>query len=150
MLFLGVGGLMAQTDGQYVIKKGDHYLAHVYNETSHEWELQATTSFSPNCLWYSGRDFNISGTNHNYYFYDEYTSDYRFLNAPLEANGTLSLSSTVPETYLLGNTDEIYYFYDWDWDTYGPGVARGHKYPEATNATECAACLDGDWSSTAQ
>lgn len=126
------GNALAQTDGQYVIKKivasGEtevHYLAHVYNTTTSEWELQDATSFSPNCLWYSGPTFNLSGTHHNYYFFDG--TNYRFLSAPLAPHQDLDLSTSLPESSDLKNTDEVYYFYDWDHDAHGAGVARGHE-----------------------
>lgn len=132
LLFALLGHSWGQTDGQYVIKKivaeGDtevHYLAHVYNEITGEWELQDATSFSPNCLWYSGPRFNLSGNHHNYYFHDG--SNYRFLSAPLAAHQDIGISNTLPESSDLKNPDEIYYFYDWDQDTYGGGVARGHE-----------------------
>lgn len=140
LLFALAGNALAQgTDGQFVIKKGDHYLAHVYNGSA--WVLQDVNSFSPNCLWYSGPNFNPSGTNHNYYFYDG--ENYRFLSAPFEPDGTLSLSASLPATSLLRNTDQIYYFYDWDSDTYGGGLARGHQYSVSTEE-ECTTC-GGNW-----
>ena len=90
LAFLLAGNALAQTDGQYVIKKivasGEtevHYLAHVYNTTTSEWELQDATSFSPNCLWYSGPTFNLSGTHHNYYFFDGIESINKFNKIPL-------------------------------------------------------------------
>lgn len=140
MLFALAGNAWAQsTDPQFVIKMGDHYLAHVYNGSA--WVLQDVNSFSPNCLWYSGPNFNPSGTNHNYYFYDG--ENYRFLSAPFEPDGTLSLSASLPATSLLRNTDQNYYFYDWDSDQYGGGLARGHQH-NATTASECMAC-GGNW-----
>ena len=152
LCLLFVGNTFAQ-DGQFVIKKrtdaGDtdtHYLAHVYNETTHEWELQDATEFSPDCLWHSDREFNIAGTNHNYYFYDG--ANYRFLKAPLSSNGTLSLSDSTPETYLLNNSDEDYYFYGWDPEVSGSsdgkGLARGHQYTDVTSQEACTAC-GGNW-----
>ena len=109
LLFAFVGSAYAQgSDGQFVIKKtiyngtgGDHYLAHVYNETTHEWELQDATEFSPNCVWYSGREFNLMGTNHNYYFMDE-NDEPRFLMAPLATGGELLISTTKPERGTTG------------------------------------------------
>ena len=134
LLCVFAGQAMAQgNDGQFVIKKDGHYLAHVYNETTHDWELQNADAFSPNCLWYSGRNFNPEGTNHNYYFYDG--TNYRFLAAPLAPNGTLSLSASLPATSILRNSDEIYYFYDWDGSGHpydGGGVARGKKHTGMT------------------
>ncbi len=121
LLFSFAGTTLAQTDGQYVIKRiqeatpGDHYLAHVYNTTTNAWELQMATSFSPDCIWYSGTRFNPDGTNHNYYFFDG--ENYRFLSAPLEADGELSLSHSTPPTQLLRNTEQIYYFTRWDSET---------------------------------
>lgn len=132
LLFFTTGATLAQTDGQYVIKRiqnvtpGDHYLAHVFNTTTNEWELQVATSFSPDCIWYSGTQFNPDGTNHNYYFFDG--ENYRFLAAPLQANGELSLSSSTPATSLLRNTEQIYYFHRWDNDGNGAGVARGKQH----------------------
>ena len=127
-------------DGQFVIKKGNNYLAHVNNGGT--WEVQNVTPFNPNtCLWYSGTNFNPSGTNHNYYFYDG--ENYRFLSAPFEPAGTFSLSASLPATSLLRNTDQIYYFYDWDKDTYGGGLARGHQH-NVTTESECTTC-GGNW-----
>ena len=146
MLFGLAGNALAQTDQPYVIKltnynnaAGDHYLAHV--KVGQNWVLQDATTFSPDCLWYSGREISLSGTNHNYYFIDD-NNHYRFLSAPLEAGGTLGLSDSQPPVYLLNNTDHNYYFYDWDYDNrpQGAGVARGHQYNGVTNNDECTAC----------
>ena len=133
MLLAFAGNAMAQDDPLYVIKKDGHYLAHVYNESTHAWELQNADAFSPNCLWYSGNTVDITGNNHNYYFMDG--TDYHFLAAPLQANGALSLSASLPAISLLRNTDQIYYFYDWDPDAYGRGVARGHQHTGFTQET---------------
>ena len=128
-----VGSAMAQgSDGLFVIKKKgeDHYLAHV--KVGGTWELQDATTFSPNCLWYSGREFNLAGTKHNYYFIDEDDNSFHFLQASFGSNGTLGLTDDVPETFLLNNSDTLYYFYDWDRDNWqtkdGGGVARGRQY----------------------
>ncbi len=132
-------------DGQFVIRRrtdnsntGDHYLAHV--KVGENWVLQDATTFSPSCLWYSGPNFNPVGTNHNYYFVDD-ENKFRFLAAPLSANGTLSLSASLPATSLLRNTDQIYYFYAWDPIVSGGsdarGVARGHQHTESTTEDDC-------------
>ena len=141
LLLLAGNVAMAQNDGAYVIKKSteNHFLKHV--KVGDNWVLQDATEFSPDCLWYSGRDFNISGTNHNYYFFDE-TGTPRYLAAPFQAGGTIYLSTTPPETFLLSNPDMDYYFYDWDDDAIGGrGVARGHKYAGITSQSEC----NHDW-----
>lgn len=149
LLLASFGNAWAQSDNPYVIKTRigtqDHYLAHVLNGST--WELTNVTSFSPNCLWYSGIEQNVTGTNHNYYFIDD-ANNYRFLSAPMAANGTLSLSDDLPPTYLLSNTDSIYYFYDWDKDNDpidGGGVARGHQYYGYTSqqCTDCGANFQG-------
>ena len=123
------GSLWAQTDNPYVIKatdtvnSTDHYLTHVLVGST--WVLQDASTFDPEtCIWYSGPKFNVSGTHHNYYFHDG--SNYRFLSAPLETNADLGLSNALPTSTQLKNPDDLYYFYDWDWDAYGGGVARGH------------------------
>lgn len=143
LLFAFAGRVMAQ-DAPFVIKWNDHYLSHVYNGNT--WVLKDKTTFHPDsCLWYSGPEFNSSGTNHNYYFFDG--NNYRFLAAPLEASGALSISASTPYTYHLRNVDTIYYFYDWDWDNYpidGAGVARGHQYYEL-DSTQCVACQNYTW-----
>lgn len=156
LLFALAGNALAQgQDKQFVIKKTkynpapgeeDHYLAHVYNTTTNAWELQDATEFGPNCLWYSGREYNLMGTNHNYYFIDD-ENHVRFLMAPMASGGTLSLSSEMPPVYLLNNTDHNYYFYDWDYDNRpnGGGVARGHQYNGITGPLECQACAGGQW-----
>ncbi|MBO4307312.1 MAG: fibronectin type III domain-containing protein [Bacteroidales bacterium] len=116
------------TDPAYVIvyEVGPtvHYLSHV--KEGGVWKLQDATEFSPSCIWYSGTTFNPSGDEHNYYFYAD--GEYRFLAAPLEVNGELYLSDSLPGTSILRNTDMDYYFYDWDKDTYGGGVARGKRH----------------------
>ena len=127
LLFAFAGSVAAQNDPLHVIKKDGHYLAHVYDETVQDWVLQNVDEFGPNCLWHSGNTVNVLGLHHNYYFIDG-NGNYRFLSAPLQANGTLSLSASLPSIQLLRNTDQIYYFYDWDADAYGAGVARGHKH----------------------
>ena len=93
MLFAWTGNAVAQNDPLHVIKKGDHYLAHVITEQTTDttiWELQDVTTFGPECLWHSGNTANVLGLHHNYYFIDGY-GNYRFLSAPLQANGALSL-----------------------------------------------------------
>ena len=141
LLWMFAGSAMAQSDSPYVIKVKDqnHYLAHVYNESTHQWEVTDATTFSPNCLWYSGIEQNVTGTNHNYYFDDG--TNLRFLSAPMVPNGLPSLSSSLPPTYLLSNTDTLYYFYDWDTDngSDGGGVARGHQYYGYTQQ-QCTDC----------
>ena len=103
LLFAFAGRAMAQ-DAPFVIKWNDHYLSHVYNGNT--WVLKDKTDFHPDsCLWYSGQEFNSSGTNHNYYFYDG--DNYRFLAAPLQASGELSLSASTPYTYHLRDVDTI-------------------------------------------
>jgi hypothetical protein len=126
-LLLFAGSVAAQNDPLHVIKKDGHYLAHVYDETAQDWVLQNADEFGPNCLWYSGNTVNVLGLHHNYYFIDG-NGNYRFLSAPLQGNGALSLSATLPSIQLLRNTDQIYYFYDWDADAYGAGLARGHRH----------------------
>ena len=127
LLFAFAGSVAAQNDPLHVIKKDGHYLAHVYDETAQDWVLQNADEFGPNCLWYSGNTVNVLGLHHNYYFVDG-NGNYRFLSAPLQGNGTLSLSASLPSIQLLRNTDQIYYFYDWDSDAYGAGLARGHQH----------------------
>ena len=138
MLLAGGSAGAQGSDSPYVIKvKGsNHYLAHV--KVGDTYVLQDATSFSPDCIWYSGIEQNITGTTHNYYFIDD-ESQYRFLMAPLQASGTLGLSSSLPPTYQLSNTDLEYYFYDWDQDNRpdGGGVARGHQHPAASEG-ECS------------
>lgn len=142
LFFAMAGNAWAQSDGQFVIKRtnygtgGEHYLAHV--KVDGLYVLQDATTFSPDCLWYSGREINLSGTNHNYYFIDD-ANQYRFLSASLAAGGALGLSDTQPPVYLLNNTDHNYYFYDWDYDNYpeGAGVARGHQYNGILSDEDC-------------
>ena len=137
LLFAFAGSVAAQNDPLHVIKKDGHYLAHVYDETAQDWVLQDAATFDPaTCLWYSGNTANVYGLHHNYYFIDG-NGNYRFLSAPLQPNGQLSLSATLPSIQLLRNTDQIYYFYDWDPDQYGAGVARGHRYQGVTNEADC-------------
>ena len=137
LLFAFAGSVAAQNDPLHVIKKDGHYLAHVYDETAQDWVLQDAATFDPaTCLWYSGNTANVYGLHHNYYFIDG-NGNYRFLSAPLQPNGQLSLSATMPSIQLLRNTDQIYYFYDWDPDQYGAGVARGHRYQGVTNEADC-------------
>ena len=129
LLWCFMGSTVAQTDSPYVLKRQiagtDHYLAHVNNGGT--WALQDATTFDPEtCIWYSGPTFNVSGSHHNYYFYDEVADKYHFLSAPLAPNEDLGYSDDLPTTAQLKNPDEIYYFFDWDQDDYGGGVARGH------------------------
>lgn len=133
----------AQNDPQFVIKRrtdagatGTHYLSHVKN--GNKWELQDATVFSPNCLWYSGNTVDQSGLNHNYYFIETIAEEtvYHFLSAPLEAGGQIKVSDSLPSAQLLRNKEQNYYFYDWDWDTYGGGVARGYKHT-GISQTDC-------------
>lgn len=152
-MLLVSGSVWAQSDSPYVIKKtnyndagGEHYMAHV--KVGEDWVIQDAATFSPDCIWYSGRDFNVMGTHHNYYFIDD-QNHYHFLSAPLSAGGQLMLSTSQPEVYLLNNTDQNYYFYDWDQEKgnkpYGGGLARGHQYNGVTNQTDCEACAGGKW-----
>ncbi len=126
LLLFFVGNVMGQSDPQYVIKKDSHYLAHVYNGS--DWVLQDATTFSPNCLWYSAN-------NYNYYFFDG--SNQRYLSAPLELNGEITLSNSNPGTQVLNNITLNYFFYDWD-----NGLARGIQHygecpPEYNSEGEC-------------
>lgn len=143
LFFALAGNVFAQSDNLYVIKKtnyngagGEHYLAHV--KVDDHYELRDATTFGPDCLWYSGREINLSGTNHNYYFIDD-NNQYRFLSASLAAGGSLVLSDSQPPIYLLNNTDHNYYFYDWDYDNdpEGAGVARGHQYNGILSNEDC-------------
>ncbi len=143
LFFALAGNVFAQSDNLYVIKKtnyneagGEHYLAHV--KEGDNYVLQDAIEFGPDCLWYSGREINLSGTNHNYYFIDD-NNQYRFLSASLEAGGSLVLSDSQPPIYLLNNTDHNFYFYDWDYDNYpeGAGVARGHQYNGILSDDDC-------------
>ncbi len=136
LLAFAMNGL-AQDDPQYVIKRTvgsyDHYLAHVKMEatmpdhsgndsTYWYWVLRDVSVFHPDsCLWRSGPNVE-----HNYYFID-HLGKYRYLTAPLQLNGALSLSSH-PGT-ALNNTTDNYYFYDWD-----QGIARGKKHNVASMA----------------
>ena len=152
LLFAFAGNAAAQYDSPFVIKKDGNYLAHVgtyvpENDTT-IWNLQNDTAFNPaTCLWYSGPDYNPTGYTHNYYFEDD-AHNLRFLAAPLEPEGELSLSASLPSVSLLRNTDQVYYFYNWDPETHlngvpeGGGVARGKRYYVDTEA-ECVACGHG-------
>ena len=111
LLLLG-GTAMAQNDPQFVIKKNNHYLAHVNNALTNVNDFDPAT-----CLWFSGPNVK-----NNYYFMDG--SNRRYLKAPLEQGGTLSLSSSNPGTVVLNTTSDDYYFYAWD-----HGVARGVQRP---------------------
>ena len=102
MFWCFTGQALAQNDPQYVIMYDGHYLAHVYNTTENKWELQDATNFSPNCLWFSSN-------NYNYYFNDG--TNLRYLSAPLERNGVLSLSDSYPGTQVLNNNILDYFFY---------------------------------------
>ena len=117
LLFLCIAGnVKAQEAPLYVIKMEgqNNYLSHSGSGTSAT--LQNATAFSPNCLWYSGPNVE-----YNYYFIDE-SGNYRYLSAPLELNGTLSLTDYSPGTVVLNQPSSPQYFYDWD-----HGVARGER-----------------------
>lgn len=142
LLVLG-GAAWGQNDPQFVIKRDNHYLAHV--KVNGTWQLQDATSFSPNCLWYSGNTVDVTGINHNYYFLDGET--YHFLNAPLEPDGELDLSASFPGEQILRNVEQIYYFYNWDMTSTGEGggVARGLQHTGYNNQVDCEA-WGGSWS----
>ena len=146
LLFVGLfaASAMAQgTDNPVVIKKNisrtgsdgsTHYLAHVENSPG-VCVLQDVTVFDPaTCLWYTGTKYNHTGKNHNYYFEDG-NGTLRYLSAPMEPNGTLSLSADKPAAYQLSNTGLDYYFYNWD----GVGLARGHQVIGIADAASCTA-----------
>jgi len=117
LLLALAGSALAQSSSnpKYVIKKGDHYLAHV--KVGENWVLRDVEVFHPDsCLWASGPNIG-----YNYYFVD-HEGKYRYLNAPLELNGTLGLSASHPGTQILGVPTSDYYFYDWDY-----GMARGEQ-----------------------
>ena len=114
------GNAMAQSDASFVIMYDGHYLAHVYNGTT--WTLQDATTFSPECIWFSSN-------NYNYYFNDG--TNLRYLSAPLERNGALSLSDSYPGNAVVSNTIYNYFFYDW-WTGHGEvnrGLARAIQHP---------------------
>ena len=146
LLFAFAGNAAAQNDSPFVIKKDGNYLAHV--KIGEQYSLQTASTFNPStCLWYSGPDYNPTGYTHNYYFEDD-AHNLRFLAAPLEPNGVLSLSASLPSVSLLRNTDQVYYFYNWDPETHlngvpeGGGVARGKRYYVNTQ-DDCEACGHG-------
>jgi len=147
LLFFLAGNALAQNDSPFVIKKGDNYLAHV--KEGGNYVVRNAVSFNPaTCLWYSGPDHNPTGYTHNYYFEDD-EGELRFLAAPLQPNATLSLSNSLPSVSMLRNTDQIYYFYNWDPEIHlngipeGGGVAKGHRY-YVDNSEQCTAC-GGNW-----
>ena len=147
LLFAFAGNAAAQYDSPFVIKTTNHYLGHVKIETTDTtyWKLTVMDNFHPDsCLWYSGPTYNPTGYTHNYYF-EDHEHKLRFLAAPLAPNSTLSLSNSLPSVSMLRNTDQVYYFYNWDPETdlngvpEGGGVAKGHRYYVNTQE-ECAAC----------
>ena len=149
MLWCFMGTAWAQHDQPMVIKttigSTDHYLAH--DKVGGEWKVVDATTFGPNCIWYSGPDYNLTGSHHNYYFNDGVNN--RFLCAPLESGDVISLSPSTPDPSWLQNTDQIYYFYDWDRDNQpsygeGGGVARGHQYNGVTSEDDCNHQWDPD------
>ena len=149
LLLLGFTENMQAQDTPFVIMSNGNYLAHVKDGSN--YVLQNATSFDPTtCLWYSGPTHNPTGYTHNYYFEDD-EHNLRFLAAPLTANGTLSLSASLPSQSLLRNTDQIYYFYNWDKETdlsgvpEGGGIARGHQHSDATSAGDCSFSWGGDY-----
>ena len=149
LLFLGLAGNMHAQDTPFVIVSNGNYLAHV--KSGGDYVLQNASSFDPTtCLWYSGPTYNGSGYTHNYYFEDD-AHNLRFLAAPLQAGGSLSLSESLPSQSMLRNTDQIYYFYNWDDDIdlngvpEGGGVARGHQHTDATTLGECSFSWGGDY-----
>lgn len=149
---LEIGGTAwAQNDSPFVIKKGDNYLAHV--KDGGDYVLQTASTFNPaTCLWYSGPTYNPTGYAHNYYFEDD-EHNLRFLAAPLQPEGTLSLSSSLPSVSMLRNTDQIYYFYNWDPETYlsgvpeGGGIAKGHRYYVTEGDCPSQGATSASWSS---
>ena len=96
MLWCFMGNAWAQHDQPVVIKKNqavdpsEHYLAHAYNTATGEWELQDRTTFTAECIWYTGPDYNLTGNHHNYYFNDGVNN--RFLSAPLQSGDVITLS----------------------------------------------------------
>ena len=149
LLFLGLAGNMHAQDTPFVIVNNGNYLAHV--KSGGDYVLQNASSFDPTtCLWYSGPTYNGSGYTHNYYFEDD-AHNLRFLAAPLQAGGSLSLSESLPSQSMLRNTDQIYYFYNWDDDIdlngvpEGGGVARGHQHTDATTLGECSFSWGGEY-----
>ncbi len=116
LLWMFAGSAMAQSDPMYVIMMDGNYLAHVGSGSTAT--LQNATAFNPaTCIWYSGPNVE-----YNYYFIDG-DGNYRYLSAPLQRNGQLSLSASHPGTVVLNKTTENYYFYDWD-----HGLARGIQH----------------------
>lgn len=127
----------------------DHYLAH--EKVGEVWKVVDATTFGPNCIWYSGPDYNLTGNHHNYYFNDGVNN--RFLSAPLGAGDVISLSPSTPDPNWLQNTDQIYYFYDWDRDNLpsygeGGGLARGQQIFGVTQE-ECEQQHPSGWDPTA-
>jgi len=137
LLFAFAGSAMAQNDPLYVIKYGNHYLSHV--KVGDEWKPKDVNSFKPDsCLWHTGNTYDVTGNHHNYYFMDG--AIYKYLSAPLQAGGALSLSNGKPNLDVLRNPADIYYFYDWDLDYTtgdGGGVARGKQYVGVSSG-ECS------------
>ncbi len=129
LLLLALAGTArAQSDPAYVIYSGAYYMAHVYNNTTSQWELQGVTTFNPDCIWYTGNT-------HNYYFIGGGVTYY--ITAPMSAGAAVTLTpeGSIPNlANSLATTSGNYYFYNWDW-----GLARGvQTYPGSlANINEC-------------
>ena len=92
LLFAFAGGLMAQNDSPFVIKKDGNYLAHMKVEDN--YVLQNASSFNPaTCLWYSGPTYNPTGYTHNYYFEDD---AHTCASLPLRCNPTPRCRCPIP------------------------------------------------------
>lgn len=134
LLIASFGSLVAQTEGQFVIKttvgSTVHYLSHVNNS------LGDAETFSPGSLWTSDNSFAQDGANKNYYYYDG--ENYHFLGAPnFNAGGALSLSPSLPPVTYLNIPESQYYFYKWD-----GGLGRGIQYFNdcSENESACEEC----------
>lgn len=124
LLLCFVGSIMAQAP--YVIYSGAYYMAHV--KVNDAWTLQGTTTFGPECIWYS------TNTN-NYYFVDGTTKYY--LTAARSASSSVTLTQESSLSAALDKTDGGYYFYNWDW-----GLARGYKYTDPDHTCDASDLSD--------
>ena len=134
LLLLAGSVVVAQTNGQFVIKIDGHYMAHSGGVIT-----DATTFDPATCLWTSDNTYTQGGTNKNYYYMDGTTP--RFLAAPTFApGGLLTLSNGLPSVS-MSVPESPYYYYQWD-----GGLGRGVQYYGAcTDSTYCVDVAGHTW-----
>ena len=126
IMTLIAGNAMAQNDPRFVIMYENHYLAHVNNGGT--WTLQDATTFSPDCIWYSGNNYN--------YYSERATFNPGFVGAEKDPENPFAITRRSPAFSKAGIVE--------DWMATATDI-RGEGFPRLRNGAVnigCYQCWD--------